>query len=114
MQIRAEFDDLLLKHAAKCGATVIEETKVTELHFKGECPVSATWVLGGGIEGHITFDYLIDASRRNGIMSTKYLRDRRFNQSLKNIACWGYWKGAGCYKPGTSRENTVWFEALPG
>jgi hypothetical protein len=111
--IRAEFDDLLLKHAAKCGATVIEETKVTELHFEGERPVSATWVSGGGIEGQITFDYLIDASGRNGIMSTKYLRDRRFNQSLKNIACWGYWEGAGCYKPGTSRENAVWFEALP-
>jgi len=86
--IREEFDEVLLKHAAKSGATVIEETKVTELRFEGERPVSATWV-SRGVEGQIAFDYLVDASGRNGIMSTKYLRNRNFNKSLNNIACWG-------------------------
>ena len=105
---------MLLKHAAKCGATVVEETKVTELQFEGDRPVSATWVSRGGVEGQISFDYLVDASGRNGIMSTKYLRNRAFNKSLNNIACWGYWEGTGLYEPGTNRENAVWLEALPG
>lgn len=114
LQIRAEFDDLLLKHAAKCGTTVVEETKVTDIQFEGGRPVSATWISRSGVEGQIAFDYLVDASGKNGIMSTNYLRNRRFNNSLNNVACWGYWEGTGTYKPGTTRENAVWLEALPG
>ncbi len=33
---RAEFDDLLLKHAASCGAEVREETSVEDVLFEGE------------------------------------------------------------------------------
>ncbi|OJA13517.1 hypothetical protein AZE42_08208 [Rhizopogon vesiculosus] len=115
--VRSEFDDLLLCHASKCGATVIEGTKVTDLQFDGEGssarPVSATWKnTGTGIEGRVSFDYLVDASGRNGIMSTKYLKNRYFNKALSNIACWGYWEGTDSYMPGTSRENSPWFEAL--
>ena len=105
---------MLLKHATKCGATVIEETEVTKLQFEGDRPVSATWVSHGGVEGQITFDYLVDASGKNGIMSTKYLRNRASNKNLNSIACWGYWEGTGLYEPGTNRENAVWLEALPG
>ncbi|KAJ7724282.1 putative halogenase [Mycena olivaceomarginata] len=42
----------------------------------------------------------------------KYLRNRKFNKNLKNIAFWAYWTGAGTYEPGTRRENAPWFEAL--
>jgi flavin-dependent dehydrogenase len=114
LQIRAEFDYSLLKYAAKCGTTVVEETNVTDIQFEGERPVSATWVSRNGLEGQIAFNYLVDASGKNGIMFTKYLRNRRFNNSLNNVAGWGYWEGTGTYKPGTTRENTVWLEALPG
>jgi len=110
--IREEFDDLLLKYAAKNGATVIEETKVTELCFDGDRPVSANWVSRSGVEGQISFEYLVDASGRNGMMSTKYLKNRRFNKSLNNVACWGYWENTGCYMPGTNRDNAVWIESL--
>lgn len=47
-------------------------------------------------------------------MSTKYLQNRKMNESLKNVACWGYWKGGDMYRPGTTRENAPWFEALTG
>jgi flavin-dependent dehydrogenase len=109
---------LLLRHASKCGATIIEETKVTEIQFEGKGggrPISATWRnTGTEMEGRISFEYLIDASGRNGIMSTKYLKNRRFNQALNNVACWGYWEGTDPYMPGTTRENAVWIEALDG
>jgi hypothetical protein len=47
-------------------------------------------------------------------MATKYLKNRKFNQALRNIAFWGYWTGAGKYAPGTDRENATWLEALVG
>ncbi|KAK0212621.1 FAD binding domain-containing protein [Desarmillaria ectypa] len=62
--------------------------------------------------GMTTFKYLVDASGRAGVMSTKYLKNRHFNQSLKNIAVWGYWKDVGTYGVGTKKEGSPWFEAL--
>lgn len=75
-QIRSEFDDLLLRHAEESGAKVFEETKVTEIKFADPTgtelrPVSAVYVRKDGQTGEINFDYLVDASGRNGIMSTK-------------------------------------------
>lgn len=66
------------------------------------------------IEGETTFDYLIDATGRSGILSTRYLKNRHFNASLKNIAIWGYWKNVGGYGAGTPRYGAPWFEALTG
>jgi len=62
----------------------------------------------------ITFKYLIDASGRAGIMSTRYLNNRHFSQSLKNVAVWGYWKNVGSYGLGTPRAGAPYFEALLG
>lgn len=47
-------------------------------------------------------------------MSMKYLKNRRMNTALKNLASWGYWKNGGVYMPGTSRENAPYFQALTG
>lgn len=66
------------------------------------------------ITGTTTFDYMVDATGRAGIMSTKYLKNRHFNASLKNVAVWGYWKDVGKYGVGTQREGAPWFEALIG
>ncbi|TFK22827.1 FAD/NAD(P)-binding domain-containing protein [Coprinopsis marcescibilis] len=119
--VRAEFDEMLLRHAAESGATVLEEHKVIEIKFEADGtdgqsrPSSAVYSQASGKQGEIFFDYLVDASGRNGIMSTKYLRNRRMNSSLKNVACWGYWEGGyEMYMPGTRRENAPWFEALTG
>ncbi len=77
-------------------------------------PISASWQAESGKVGQIHFDYLVDASGRNGLMSVKYLKNRCFSQSLRNTACWGYWTGTKSYMTGTSRENAVWIEALNG
>ena len=77
-------------------------------------PVSASWSRKDGSSGVIEFEYLVDASGRAGLVSTKYLKNRKNNQALKNIANWGYWKGAGKYGQGTSREGVPFFEALTG
>ncbi|KZS94791.1 FAD/NAD-P-binding domain-containing protein [Sistotremastrum niveocremeum HHB9708] len=119
--IRSEFDQILLEHASSCGVKVFSRTKVISLDFEPNPdsaparPIRAHYISnasGEEIKGAIEFDYLIDASGRAGVMSTKYLKNRKTNASLKNIACWGYWKNASRYMPGTDRENAPWFEAL--
>ncbi|GJE91513.1 FAD/NAD(P)-binding domain-containing protein [Phanerochaete sordida] len=75
-------------------------------------PVKASYSRTDGTSGEIAFDYLVDASGRYGLLSTKYLKNRTYNQSLKNVAVWGYWRGTGMYGKGTDRENAPYFEAL--
>ena len=123
-QIRSEFDEVLLRHAASCGAKVFEGIRVDALMFSSPIdrekphtahPTAAQWTRPSDrTNGVISFDWLIDASGRNGIMSTKYLRSRTFNPNLKNIAQWGYWRGGGTYMPGSDRHNAPFFEALTG
>ncbi|KAJ6562743.1 putative halogenase [Mycena vulgaris] len=113
--VRSEFDEILLRHAAESGACVREGVQVTGINFSSDVikqPISAEWKSDRGGKGEVRFKWLVDASGRTGIMSTKYLKNRKFNQALKNIAFWGYWTGAGMYEPGTRRENAPWFEAL--
>ncbi|KAG5637513.1 hypothetical protein H0H81_004264 [Sphagnurus paluster] len=66
------------------------------------------------VTGTTNFSYLIDATGRAGILSAKYLKNRHFNASLKNLAVWGYWKNTGVYGLGTPRQGAPWFEALTG
>ncbi|KAK8076353.1 hypothetical protein PG994_003625 [Apiospora phragmitis] len=68
-------------------------------------PVSANWATKDGRSGTISFDYIVDATGRAGIISTKYLKNRKFNESFKNIAMWGYYSGNIPPSPGTDREN---------
>ncbi|KAF3931358.1 hypothetical protein ABW20_dc0108032 [Dactylellina cionopaga] len=128
--IRSESDDLLFRHAGTCGAHIFDETKVQDIKFdesyketKPELsensngvlnsarPVSANWARRDGTTGSITFDYLVDASGRRGILSTKYLKNRKFNDTLKNAANWGYWRTDAVYGAGT-RKGSPYFEAL--
>lgn len=81
-------------------------------------PVSVTWTQrsedGSAKKGSVAFKYLIDASGRSGLLSTRYLKNRKFNEGLKNIANWGYWKGGDRYGQGTYKEGAPFFEALGG
>ena len=119
--VRSEFDNILLDHASSLGVKVHQNTKVVSLEFdENNKPVSATYTrrsssdTGGTMDGVITFNYLVDATGRAGLMSTKYLKNRNFMDSLKNIAVWGYWTGVGTYGEGTTRAGAPWFEALTG
>ncbi len=75
---------------------VFEGTAVRSLCLDRERPKSAQWeqVVGGSESGEVSFDYLVDASGRAGIMATHYLKNRRFHESFQNVALWGYWQDA--------------------
>ena len=117
---RPEFDQLLLQHAATQGVRVCEGVELRHLEFDGERPRRAAWESADGRHaGTVTFEFLIDASGRTGIMTTRYLRNRRFHDVFKNVAIWGYWRQAG--RPATAREGDIvvvsvrdgWFWAIP-
>lgn len=95
--IRSEFDQLLLEHAKSQGVTVHEGIEVRSVSFDGDRPRSLTWAEVGGEKktGEISFDMLVDASGRAGVMAMKYLKNRHYHDSFQNVALWGYWKGAG-------------------
>jgi len=67
---------MLLRHAEESGAQVFEETEVTDIKFEetkgaGERPTMAYYSRKKGGTGQIRFEYLVDASGKNGIMTTK-------------------------------------------
>ncbi|KAL6355310.1 hypothetical protein LRP88_10896 [Fusarium phalaenopsidis] len=109
-------------HAGACGAHIFDETKVDTVQFEQTAsnvkanqpgrPVSATWTRKGGSSGSVSFKYLVDASGRRGILSTKYLQNRAFNPNFKNVANWGYWKGDKLYGVGTHMEGSPYFEGF--
>ncbi|KAK1573276.1 RadH flavin-dependent halogenase [Colletotrichum navitas] len=125
--IRSEMDELMFNHAEKCGAKAVHGIKVDSLDFEvtgasefpeGEKvanpgrPVSAKWSAKDGTSGVIKFKYLVDATGRAGLVSTKYLKNRKFNAGLKNLAIWGYYKGWKPWAEGTPRENQPLFEGM--
>ncbi|KAJ3515159.1 hypothetical protein NLJ89_g1939 [Agrocybe chaxingu] len=114
--IRSEMDEVLLRHSQKEGVQVFEETKVESIEFEGDPktsrPLSANYTKKDGTKGNIAFEWLVDASGRNGIMSTKYLQNRQMRENLRNVAVWGYWNDVARYGVGTKKENSAWFEAL--
>lgn len=92
--VRSEFDQCLMDHAREQGATVMQGVEVRDITFDGEIPVGASLAPKGKANDawDIRFDYLIDATGRHGLMSTRYLRNRTYHEIFKNVAVWGYWK----------------------
>jgi flavin-dependent dehydrogenase len=135
--VRAEFDQVLLEHAKSQGVKVYEGYEVRSLVFDGDRPRSALWsrvktdrqteVNGtndhgnGAVEsGEISFDYLIDATGRAGLMATRYLRNRHYHEAFQNVGVWAYYRGAipkpdapiGALVIGAIPEGWIWSAPL--
>jgi len=116
--IRSEFDQLLLEHARSQGVTVIEGTEIQDVSFDGDRPRAATWsrAIGVPANGSISFDYLIDASGRAGLLAVRYRKNRYYHQAFRNVALWGYWTGAtpmsfapaGAIAVGSIQDGWLW------
>lgn len=122
---RAKFDEMLLRHAERVGARVFEETRITNLERDGDGFRAASWERSDGTRGRIEFDYLIDASGLNGIIATKYHKDRVFQENFANVAIGGYWENCKTYEdergirlPGAPfaesfNDGTGWLWSIP-
>ena len=84
---RADFDKLLLDHAAEKGAEVREETTVNQIDFVND-GVSLTITPGRQIRAK----YLIDASGRNSLVGAKFKLKKTY-EHLKKISLFAHYEG---------------------
>ena len=94
---RAEFDKLLLDHAAENGADVREETGVERVEFANE-HVDVTTSDGKGIQAR----YVIDASGRNSVLGNKFNLKKTY-EHLKNCRSSRITMASGGRKASTAR-----------
>ncbi|KAJ7688498.1 hypothetical protein B0H14DRAFT_3669588 [Mycena olivaceomarginata] len=109
-----------MNHARSSGASVYEQTKVTSISFSSVDPKRRLCILvprptpdpplSSGLSDHVYYAHIPQqASARIGCCY-RYHNNRHFNSSLKNVACWGYWSGAGIY--GGDESGWAWFIPL--
>ncbi|HLQ28677.1 MAG TPA: NAD(P)/FAD-dependent oxidoreductase [Ktedonobacteraceae bacterium] len=119
--VRSEFDHLLLEHAKSQGVHVHEGVEIRQVTFDGERPCRASWAQVAQVgdssqSGEISFDFLVDASGRAGILATHYFKSRHYHSAFQNVALWGYWKGAhqlenapkGAIAVGSVDDGWIW------
>ena len=90
--LRSEFDQLLLENARAHGADVREAHAVTAVDTGGPTPVVHV-ERAGGARLTLTPRFVIDASGQTALIG-RAERLRRFDQFFKNLAIFGYFRGA--------------------
>jgi flavin-dependent dehydrogenase len=109
---REDFDLILLRHAASQGVDTREGVSVKQINFEGGRAISADWERSDrSASGTILFDYVIDASGRAGLLATKQFNSRRIHEVFKNVAIWGYWRGAKTLQVGP--EGAIGVSSIP-
>jgi len=109
--IRSEFDDVLLKHSASLGATVHQETKVTNVDLDDEgANVFAAGPDGEQLEFRARF--VIDASGRETFMSNRLGTKVAHKELERTALSCSYWKGAKFV--GTLEEGLIQIVYLGG
>jgi flavin-dependent dehydrogenase len=117
---RAQFDELLLDHAAETGAEVREETAVRKVKFlpdRVELELSAKT----GAPMRIAARYVIDASGRHSVLGTQ-LKLKETYSHLQKISVYAHFEGVTFIEgpPGSltlslrSRHSWLWHIPLSG
>jgi flavin-dependent dehydrogenase len=115
---RADFDELLLRHAVSCGAEVREEWSVEDVLFEGGRASGVRARPKGGQAEELRARVVVDASGQGALLSRK-LGLRRFDPKLKRAALFAHYTGivwpAGS-RPGDILlpiDQGVWYWIIP-
>ena len=115
---RAEFDDLLLRHAEESGAEVREETSVSRVLFEGSTAVGVVASARGKAEEEIRARVVVDASGQDAFLS-RQIGTRRFDKRLKRAALFAHYEGIRWpegQRPGDILlpiDRGVWYWIIP-
>ena len=90
---RAEYDAILLAHARECGVEVLEGARALAPIERGGAIVGVRASLVGGEGRTFSCRSLADCSGQAGFLS-KFRPVRRYREELKNVAVYGYFRGA--------------------
>ena len=86
---RADFDKLLLDHAAEAGAEVHEETRVEKVDF--EADAARLDIETGGEKKAITARYVIDCSGRNSVLGSQF-KLRKPYETLRKFSVFAHFE----------------------
>src|SRR6185369_13163572 len=90
---RAQFDLMLIEHAAEQGATVYQESLIKQVLFDGERAYGVAAQLPDGTLQEFTAPVVVDATGQKAMLSNKFgwrVRDPK----LKKAVLYSYFKGA--------------------
>ncbi|HEV8629809.1 MAG TPA: NAD(P)/FAD-dependent oxidoreductase [Thermoanaerobaculia bacterium] len=90
---RAEFDNLLLRHAAAQGVDVQEGVTVSRVAFDGERAVGVVLRRGDGSEQEVRAKVVIDATGRDALLGGQ-LGIRTRDPQLRQAALFSHYRGA--------------------
>jgi flavin-dependent dehydrogenase len=90
---RAEFDLMLIEHAAEQGAVVHQRTQVKQVLFDGERAVGVEALLPDGSLQQFHAKVVVDATGQTAMLSNKF-RWRQRDPKLKKAVLYSYFKGA--------------------
>jgi flavin-dependent dehydrogenase len=100
---RQDFDQMLYQHARECGADAREGHEVVRVEQRGP---RETWLdvkTDAGRSYGIEARYVVDASGRDALLSSKH-KLRRRNDRHQSAAIFGHFRGAE-YRPGEDAGN---------
>jgi len=115
---RADFDDLLLRHAEESGAEVREETPVARVLFEEGRAVGVVAQPRGGKEEEIRARAVVDASGQEALLS-RQAGSRKFDPKLKRAGLFAHYEGIRWpvgQKPGDILlpiDRGVWYWIIP-
>jgi flavin-dependent dehydrogenase len=106
---RSEFDEILIRHAARKGATVIEECRVTAVEFNPQ-GARVTARQANGEEQKWQTRFVVDASGRDTVLANQFAAKRR-NRKHNSAAIFGHFSDAARL-PGKAEGNIslFWFD----
>ncbi|WP_305909391.1 NAD(P)/FAD-dependent oxidoreductase [Methylomarinum sp. Ch1-1] len=87
------FDDILLKHAESCGASVFNEVAVRDIDFGDSRWPQAFYTDKrghGNHDGAIRCQYIIDASGHSSFLANQFKSRQTISSQLNFLALWGY------------------------
>lgn len=90
---RAQFDHLLIDHAADSGATVHQGVLVKQVLFEGDKAVGVEVQMQDGSRQQFFAKVVVDATGQMAMLSNKF-RWRVRDPKLKKAVLYSYWKGA--------------------
>lgn len=114
--VRSQFDEILLRHAARLGVEVREGHRVHAVRASDQVTVAAT--ADDGQQTAMSARYVIDASGQAALLGVRD-RLREYNPFFKNLAVFGYFEGAeALHGPITGNILSVafadgWFWFIP-
>lgn len=116
---RDQFDQLLLRHAARCGVDVREDTEITEVAFEADGQPRLT-ARHGDRSYRLRPRYLVDASGRDTLLGSA-LKLKTRNRAHQSAALFSHFRGVE-RRPGADAGNItvqrfahgwIWLIPLP-